>query len=68
MAGNNCKWCNRPSKRKYCYRHIQLGRVLDDINEQIIIIDKMRPSKNLRTVRANLVATRLSICDELERS
>lgn len=71
MAGNTCKWCGRPSIRKYCYRHIQLGRVLDDIDDNIRKIDTIlseRPSKDLRTVRANLVASRVAVTDELERT
>lgn len=70
MAGK-CKWCGKPARNKYCYRHYSLGRVLDDVREQLVIIRRMRSGLiegDLAIIHKNLEATEALVQDELGRS
>lgn len=70
MAGK-CRWCGASSRNKYCYRHIAMGRVLDDVNQQIDIVAKMMDGKlpvSLSAIKGNLQATKQLALDELGRS
>lgn len=70
MAGK-CRWCGKGARHKYCYRHLPMGRMLDDIDQQVVIVRKMQDGTlpvSLNAIRDNLLATKQLILDELGRA